>query len=588
MKHLVAWILILAPLTGLAAQDTGWVIDSIHVDYVINTDRSIEVTEWIVVDFGPLQKHGIYRDIVTRYRRIARTGVNVPAGTDRVDIALLGVVNGQGQQLGTDVNRGSDRTRIRIGDPDVVVSGTQTYVIRYRLERGVGFFDNHDELYWQVTGTDWPVPINKASARVLLPEHQVAGSFEAWCYVGWAESNASDRCTAEPVQTAGYRFTSGRLDPGEGFTLVAAFPKGIVPEPTAAEIARDRLALWWPAVLPLIALFGMLWRWSAVGREPRTGSIVPEWRKPTLPAGIAGTLIDQRANMEDVVATILELAVEGYITIREVTPVGPLGVPPDSFVAKAFRTLGLSKTDWEVTRTGVEVGQLERHRRLVLDGVLDGKASNRISDLHNEFYKLLPDIHSAMYDETVTLGLFTRRPTTVRTRYWLLGTAMLITALVAGFFTMNLILGLGIGLAAFIVMLFANAMPAMTPSGARQWAELKGVEEYIRRAEKLELEMRQAPKRTTELFESLLPYAVALNVTDIWVEQFSTVLVSQPPTWYAGTPGRSFSSASFQSGLTGFQAAATRTLGSSPGSSSGGGGGGSVGGGGGGGGGGSW
>src|SRR5690606_5219936 len=112
-----------------------------------------------------------------------------------------------------------------------------------------------------------------------------------------------------------------------------------------------------------------------------------------------------------------------------------------------------------------------------------------------------------------------------------------------------------------------------------------------RRADKLELEMRQAPRRTTELFEVLLPYAVALDVTDIWVDQFETVLASQPPTWYSGTPGRSFSTASFHSGLSGCRAAASRMLGSRLGSGSGSGGssgGGSGGGGGGGGGGGPW
>lgn len=582
--------LLVMPLL-LSAQDTGWTIDSMHVDFTLNTDRTIDVTEWIVVDFGQLSKHGIYREINTRYRRLARPGMNIPAGTERIDLEAISVNNGQGRALRTDVTRGRDRTRIRIGDPDLTVTGRQTYVIRYRLERGIGFFDQHDEFYWQVTGTQWPVPITRVSARVRLPDHQQGGDFEAWCFAGWAESNSDDRCTAETVGTVGYRFASSRLDPGEGLTLVAAFPKGIVPEPTAADLVRQRLAIWWPAALPLLALFGMMLRWNAVGREPRSGSIVPEWRKPELPAGLAGTLLDQRADMRDVIATILDLAVSGHITITEVTPRGPLGVDPDSFVAKAFRTLGLSKTDWEVRATGIDKSRIAPHQRLVLDGILDGKSSNRISDLHNDFYKQLPGIYSAMYDETVESGLFTRNPTSVRTRYVLLGVAVLVIGLIASFFTLNLILALGSVLAGLIVMLFSGAMPAMTPSGARELVRLKGVEEYIRRADKLELEMHQAPQRTTELFEVLLPYAVALDVTDIWIDQFESVLASQPPTWYSGTHGQPFSVSSFHSGLSSFQTAATRTLGSSPGSSSGSGGssgGGSVGGGGGGGGGGSW
>ncbi len=587
-RLLIVALLLLSGHTALPAQDTGWVIDSFHVDYVINRDRTIDVTEWIVVDFGGLIKHGIYREINTRYKRIASEARSIPAGTETVDLKLQGVTDNLQRELTTDLTRSRARLRIRIGDPDITVSGRQTYVIRYRLQRGLGFFENHDEFYWQVTGTEWPVPITKASARVRIPDHQVAGELQAWCYAGWYESNSSDNCTTETVGNVGFKFTSGTLDPGEGLTLVATFPKGIIPAPTPMDLARSRLAIWWPASLPLLALFGMLWRWSRVGREPRSGSIVPEWRKPELPAGLAGTLLDQSADMRDIIAVILELAVEGYITIKEVESDKIAGLDPDSFVAKAFRTLGLSKTDWEIHSRGLSRNRLAPHQRLVLDGILDGKTVNRMSDLHNDFYQRIPAIRESMYKESVALGMFTRNPTSVRTRYWLLGVAMLAMAFIAGFSTLNLILGLGVGLSALIVMMFANSMPAMTPKGARHWATLKGVEEYIRRADKLELEMHQAPRRTTELFEVLLPYAVAMDVTDIWIDQFENVLASQPPNWYSGTAGRPFSIASFHSGISGFQTAASRTLGSSPGSSSGSGGGGSVGGGGGGGGGGSW
>lgn len=587
-RLLIVALLLLSGHTALPAQDTGWVIDSFHVDYVINRDRTIDVTEWIVVDFGGLIKHGIYREINTRYKRVASEARSIPAGTETVDLKLQGVTDNLQRELTTDLTRSRARLRIRIGDPDITVSGRQTYVIRYRLQRGLGFFENHDEFYWQVTGTEWPVPITKASARVRIPDHQVAGELQAWCYAGWYESNSSDNCTTETVGNVGFKFTSGTLDPGEGLTLVAAFPKGVIPAPTPWDQAKSRLAIWWPAALPLLALFGMLWRWSRVGREPRSGSIVPEWRKPELPAGLAGTLLDQSADMRDIIAVILELAVEGYITIKEVESDKIAGLDPDSFVAKAFRTLGLSKTDWEIHSRGLSRNRLAPHQRLVLDGILDGKTVNRMSDLHNDFYQRIPAIRESMYKESVALGMFTRNPTSVRTRYWLLGVAMLAMAFIAGFSTLNLILGLGVGLSALIVMMFANSMPAMTPRGARQWAYLKGVEEYIRRADKLELEMHQAPSRTTELFEVLLPYAVAMDVTDIWIDQFENVLASQPPNWYSGAAGRPFSIASFHSGISGFQTAASRTLGSSPGSSSGSGGGGSVGGGGGGGGGGSW
>jgi uncharacterized membrane protein len=169
-----------------------------------------------------------------------------------------------------------------------------------------------------------------------------------------------------------------------------------------------------------------------------------------------------------------------------------------------------------------------------------------------------------------------------------MGVILLVAGVVLGGTLANWILAIGVGLSGLVFVAFSKAMPAKTLEGARRWREIKGLEEYIRRAEKSQLEFAQAPERTTKLFETLLPYAVALDVSDIWVKQFATVLATSPPTWYAGNSPGGFDVSHFQSGLGDFRSAATKTLGSAPGSSSGSGGGGSVGGGGGGGGGGSW
>ena len=578
------------PLHGVGGQDTGWNIVTFHADYTINANRTIDVTERIDVDFGPLQKHGIYREIKTQYRRVVGSGVPIQAGTEKIDIELLGVTDGQRNELTTSVERGG-RFRVRIGDPDIYVTGPQTYIITYRIERGVGFFPSHDELYWQVTGTEWPVPVLRATARVRLPSHQPADSgYAAWCYAGWYESSDSSRCTAESNGFGELRFASGRLDPGEGLTLVAAFPKGIVPEPTQSELLMAKFLFWWPIGLPLMVLAGMILRWNAVGKEPDTGSIMPVWRAPKeLPPGAAGTLLDQKADMDDIVATMLDLAVRGFITIKEVDPEGILGsLDATSFLGKALKTLGMTKTDWEIVKTDKSRDELSRYEKMVLAGVLEGDDSRRMSDMHNEFYKHIPKIYEGMYDDVVERGLFDKRPESTRNKYRGLGLLFVVAAPALGFPLQNGVLAFGLGLSGVIIFLFAGAMPAMTKVGARRWAELKGLEEYIKRAEKLELETRYAPEKTTELFESLLPYAVALNVSDIWVKQFATVLASQPPTWYVGHGIGHFNSASFTESLSSFSSAATRTMGSSPGSSSGSGGGGSVGGGGGGGGGGSW
>ncbi|MGH7658580.1 MAG: DUF2207 family protein, partial [Gemmatimonadales bacterium] len=191
------------------------------------------------------------------------------------------------------------------------------------------------------------------------------------------------------------------------------------------------------------------------------------------------------------------------------------------------------------------------------------------------------------YEFLVSGGLFRKSPATVRNIYRVVAVVFLFLG-VTGIVAENWLLAISIVLTGAIIFAFSGSMPAMTLQGARRWREVKGLEEYIRRAEKAELEFSQAPERTTELFATLLPYAVALDVSDLWVGQFATQLASSPPVWYTGLNPGSFNANHFQSGLSDFRTAATRTMGSSPGSSSGSGGGGSVGGGGGGGGGGSW
>lgn len=587
-------VLLLAPAL-LPAQDTGWTIRVFRSTYTVRPDRTIDVVERIDVDFGSLRRHGIYRDIPVRYRKVLAPGLPLQAGTVKVGLDVESVTDASGNELPRQIERGN-RVRIRIGDADRFVTGKQSYVIRYRLGSGLGFFEDHDELYWQVTGTGWPVPILHAAADVSIATPAATAlldttGWSAWCYAGRAESSSNARCKTKVVTAGELHFESGRLEPGEGLTLVASFPKGIVPAPTALDSISEAVAKWWAVALPIVALIFMFNLWWRRGREPAVGSIVPVWRPPEgLPPGAAGTLVDQRAGMDDVVATLLDMAVRGYVTIHEIPLGGPMNIAEgSSFVAKTLRSIGIGGTDWELRRTDKpDNGELAAYESCVLDGVFDGAPCRRMSELHNEFYTHLPRIREGMYSFLVEKGLFPSSPQAVRNRYIVFGMVCAVAGIGIAIWLSNILAGIALAVTGAVFLIFSGAMPAMTREGARRWRDVKGLEEYIRRAEKLQLEFSQAPERTTKLFETLLPYAVALDVSDIWMKQFATVLASAPPTWYTGgTPGR-FDVHSFQSGIGDFRAAASKMLGSSPGSSSGSGGGGSVGGGGGGGGGGSW
>ena len=606
LASLLTAALLVAP-RGAAAQDcavqgqAGWTIRSFAADYGVLENGEIDVVERIEVDFGSQQRHGIYRDVPVLYQRLVRADWPIHAGTVRYDLDVQEVLDGGGRPYQVDVSRQGADVRIRIGSPDFCVTGLVTYVLHYRLSGGLGFFDDFDELYWQVTGTAWPVGIEKAQATVRLPTDRAlafadSAPWQAHCYAGWAESTSDEDCTVEMPSRGYFRFAATRaLEPGEGLTLAAGFPKGVIPGPTAAEVLQDRLLRYGPLLIPFLAFGILVGVWRRYGKEPELGSIAPQWRPPDgLRPGPAGALVDQRADMDDVIATILDLAVRGWIRIREVPP---KLFEADSIPGKILGALGLDSRDWELERLRPGSTELEPFEHEVLGALFEsGSDKRRLSDLKHEFYKELPDIKKMIYHDLVKRRLFSRSPHSTRMIWLVAGLLLTIAGVPIG------MIGLAMGFWALMpalvlsgiqVIAFGMHMPRLTPEGAALRRQVEGLEEYIRRAEKAEMEFRDAPAKTPELFSQLLPYAVALDVSDLWVDQFQGIL-TQPPDWYAGTwsgsgPGGSWNLAGFRETLGDFRGAASSTLQSAPGSSgSGSGGGGSVGGGGGGGGGGAW
>ena len=591
-----AWPALLGSAGVARAQDTGWTITDFHADYVVHPDGSLGVIERIVVDFDGLERHGIYRAIEVIYKRQVSEKVPLSAGRVRFSLDVRGITDGGGSPVPYEIS-GIQEKEIRIGDPDRTVSGRQVYVIDYALSGGLGFFEEFDELYWQVTGTRWPVPIEHASATVLLPPDLAAAfadsaPWQARCYAGGPESTSDAGCTATYEPPGTYRFeTVTPLFAGQGLTLGAGWPKGVIPPPPITQRAQDTLLRWGPAAIPFLVAGALFALWRRHGKEPPIGSVAPQWRpSDELRPGTAGALADQRADMDDVIATILDLAVRGFVRIVEVPPEIPFGVDPDTLAGKILGGVAGRKVDWELVRLKpAEESGLREFERLTLDGFFEGATTRRLSDLKNDFYKRLPGIKDALYRELVARKLFARSPSKTRTMWTVVGVIVLAAGVGLG------ILGLSFGywvvlpamiVSGGIVLFAARHMPAMTAAGARVRREVEGLEEYIRRAEKEEIEFRDAPERTPELFSALLPYAVALDVSELWVRQFDGLL-TEPPTWYAGSI-HGFSSGGFNQSLASFQSAAVSTLQSAPGGSSGSGGGGSVGGGGGGGGGGSW
>ncbi|HUP21019.1 MAG TPA: hypothetical protein VM778_13860 [Gemmatimonadota bacterium] len=316
----------------------------------------------------------------------------------------------------------------------------------------------------------------------------------------------------------------------------------------------------WIPVAVGAALF--LW-WVWIGRDPSPGSIVPRWDPPAIPPGTAGALIDQRADTADVLATILDLARRGYFTIRESHP---SGVPAEggegvALLRDILSRVGLWQTEWEFTRTGKPIDDLIPTEGAVVAALFADGPRVGASALSGRLRERLPAIYASLHDDLVRRGWFLSRPDRVRRDWWMLAGAFGLAAVASWSWAEDPGRAVALAASGALVALAAPAMPASTAAGARARAEALGVAEYLRRAEKDEIEARHGGKRTPEELDALLPWAIALGVTDLWVQRFEDLLPDARP-WYM-TEGATAGSLAVQIG--GFVAVAGLLLASGEG-----------------------
>ena len=571
-----------------AHADEGWVIDSFDSQVAIGTDGVLVIQEDINVDFGSLQKHGIFRTIPLRYR--------YDDSHDRYyDLSVAAVTDGT-RAIPYTTSVDSDNEVIKIGDPNVLVSGANRYVITYRVRGVLNSFSDHDELYWNVDGALWPVPKRSVTATVILP----SGSFQkAACYEGPGGSTEACKFTPEG-DTVTYASTRP-LASGEEMTIVTALRKGAVTVPPPMLEARRRqfpqdgfevnpvtVGL---SLLLLLAGIGLVgWNYWRHGRDreyltqyyltndPRERTdplfhhdvIAVEFGPPqNLPPAMLGLILDESADTKDVTASIVDLAVKGHMTISDVPG---------------------AKKDWLFTWKGGDVSTLLPYEKTLLDAIFQGRESVKLSDLRGKFAPVLQSIEQQMYRESVSRKLFAGRPDVTRAGWGCLGIGIIAIGAVLTF-----LLGVGfgwglVGVAVLVVGMIQTAMfkamPQRTAAGRELLQHTLGFRLYMTTAEKY----RQQFAEKAEIFTQLLPYAIVFGCVSLWAKAFEGLDTSASTgAWYVG-PGP-FQAAYLASNLESMNAGISSAISYTPpsgGSGSGFGGGGFSGGGGGGGGGGSW
>ncbi len=541
-------------------------IDRFDMVAQVQTDATVNVVETLRYDFGSAQHHGIYRDIPVSY--------TTSAGKTSIGIDAVRVTDETGAVYPFTTERFGPNLRIKIGDPNALVTGTKTYVISYRVSRAIGYFGSYDEFYWNVTGSGWSIPIDEASAVINIPTSFPKDDLRVSCYEG--AQGSTQKCTAAMLIVNGssgsVKFeATDALAPSQQLTVALGFPKGLVSQPSSWEsllqTIRDNIVLG----LPVVVFVGMLLLWFYKGRDPRgRGTVVPEYDSPDdLTPLEQSVVLNERFSNTAVSSEIIYLATKGYLKITRLNE----------------KILFFNHTDYQLDKLqeGADIPEFDR---LLLNGLFATGSSVKLSDLRDHFYKELPIIKNATMVSVVAKKYFTQSPEGVRGTYTAVGIGIMAICSFVGSSLGSLVVISGT-ISGLIVVLFGYLMPRVTKEGAIVRERIEGLKWYMNVAEKDRINFHDAPEKSPALFEKLLPFAMALGVENAWAKQFEGIY-NQPPAWYADSRGGTFNPVFFTTDLRSFSTGATSTLASAPGGGSGSGGGGFSGGGFGGGGGGSW
>ena len=566
MMRFAAVLLLLLPLCGNAGER----ILSFHSDIRVMTDGMIEVTETIRVRAeGNRIKRGIYRDFPVEYED--RFGNEV-----KIAFTPLAVMrNDRPEAFHTQEIRRGVRTYFGRSDR-LIEAGEHTYVFRYRANRMLGYFEEHDELYWNVTGFDWAFPIDKASATVQLEFDAPLSGITKEAYTGPFGAQGGDyRARLQASGHVHFEATTP-LSPVNGLTIVVGWPKGFVDEPTRADqigwLLKDNVNLLAAVIGYLLLLAYYVPVWRKYGRDPEEGVIVTRYEPPQGFSPASLRYIRQMYYDNKVMtAAVVNLAVKGYLEIE-----------------KRGKSHWLTRNRPEAAIAAMAPGERELLEGLFKDGnsvELDNanhKTLGKARGAHRE--SLIDDYKQHYFKTNATLNI----PAII------IVLATLLIALNVGRGPTPLVIG-AIVVAFLTMAFFAVIMKRPTLRGRKLLDEMLGFKEFLEIAEKDELNLRNPPAKTPQLFEALLPFALALGVDQQWSERFATVLANirgpdggaYRPSWYNGSWNSSNLSKTTSKLSSSLNSAISSSV-SPPGSSSGGGGGGSSGGGGGGGGGGGW
>jgi uncharacterized membrane protein YgcG len=625
---------------GVARAQKEQILDY-HSDVQVTAEGTLTVQETIrVVSTGDQIRHGIYRDFPTRYSD--RLGNRYSVGFD-----LVGATCDGGPEE-TRIENRSNGVRIYLGSPKYFVQpGEHTYTITYTTDRQLGFFPDHDELFWNVTGNGWIFPIEHASATVHLPEKIHANEVRLGGYTGPQGSMAEDlTSSAGPDDTFDFA-TTRPLGSYEGLTILLMWPKGMIQPPTTQQklayfLHDNNDAEIGAAGLGVIFLYYLI-VWAAVGRDQKPGTIVALYEPPS---GFSPAAIRYLEHMgydnKAFACAIVNMAVKGYLRIenpdgtyslrRLKSDTGDLTPEEKTLASILFED---SESVWlhneNHTKIAAAIAALKKWLKttelkvyfvtnslymipaavislalivwmasthgssaLVMVGFLGVWLTGWSAAVAGLVIASVHAWKASFEGGHSTGGLAAKAMGTTLVAIPFAGFEVMALAMLSGATSIFIALTL-IG-AVTLHIVFHFLLKAPTRAGRAVLDKIDGFKMFLGAVEGDQIRRAMEPQKTPEVFEKFLPYAMALGVERVWAAKFSGVIdqagapgsntAGYSPAWYSGPGWSNFGAAGFASSLSGSFSSAISSASAAPGSSGGSGGG--SGGGGGGGGGGGW
>jgi uncharacterized membrane protein len=501
------------------AQSQSVHMDHYDADITINKDGSLDIVETLVAVYERGEFHRGKRfwntdqlGSITNFRVAEeRNGqfVEYRQGSYSADDAVFFTTDTFGTQ--TEGNKLNLRWVF-----DYVSNTTKTFRISYHVTGVMRVYEDREEVRWYAVPQDFGAPINASRVRVTVP-----GDIDT----SKVQVSSNPRLDGS---LEGNTFTGEANNANNGFQVKVILPKGSVqatkPAWQDAADLKERLEpfinLGLTGAGVLILILGPLWavrKWYKYGRDLPV-SLHSDYVADTpsdLPPGLVGTLLDESADVRDVIATVVDQGRKGNLTINEVQTEGFLTSSKD-FV---YRQTG-NKTDYTF-------------EAMVLNAVFKSGSETKLSDLKNTFYKDLAPIYSEMYGELVRLKYFPEDPSAVRTRYTMGGIGFIVLgALVVGasyligggISLFPMIPAVALGITGFIRMGLARSMPRKTDFGSEEAQKWRAFQRYLE-----EIQRYTDVQTAADKFQKYLPYAVALGVERQLISQFNSVPAAAPP-----------------------------------------------------------